>query len=128
MYVQPDDFEGLTVLDKDGVKITILGLVEDVSYVSSVGPGIFVYVENNSENNITIDTEKESVNDFMISGRFDCVVPKGKKAIDYIVFKSSELEENGIDKIEQVELIFNISSTDDFRTILDTEPITLNFK
>ena len=49
-----------------------------------------------------------SVNGFMLSPFFSTTVYDGKKAINDITVFSSDLEENGIETIEEVELKFNI--------------------
>ena len=50
----------------------------------------------------------------------------GKKAIDDITVFSSDLEENGIESIEDVELKFHIYDADSYSTITDTDPITFS--
>lgn len=58
---------------------------------------------------------------------FSSEITAGKHAIDSITFMSSELEENGIDTIESIELSFHIFDTESWDTIADTAPVTINF-
>lgn len=67
-----------------------------------------------------------SVNGFMLSPFFSTTVYDGKKAINDITVFSSDLEENGIETIEEVELKFNIYDADSYSTISDSEPITFS--
>lgn len=50
----------------------------------------------------------------------------GKKAIDDITIMSSELETNGIESIDEVELQFHIYNLDTYDTIADSDPITFS--
>ena len=63
-----------------------------------------------------------------MSPYFSTTVYDGKKAIDDITVFSSELEENGIESIEDVELKFHIYDADSYSTITDTDPITFSAK
>ena len=57
---------------------------------------------------------------------FSTTVYDGKKSIDEITLFSSELEENGIEAIEEVELKFHIYDANSYSTITDTDPITFS--
>ena len=49
-------------------------------------------------------------------------------SIDDITVFSSDLEENGIESIEDVELKFHIYEAETYDTIADSEPITFSAK
>ena len=92
-YVQKYDDSGFVALEKNGIKIVIKKLnVED----SFWGADVYVYVENNSSEDITVQVRDLSVNGFMMSPVFSCEVLAGRKAYDTITLFESELEENGI--------------------------------
>lgn len=57
---------------------------------------------------------------------FSCDVYDGKKAISSITLMSSELEDNGIESLEEVELTFHIYDVNTFSTITDSDPITFH--
>ena len=63
----------------------------------------------------------------MVDAMFSCDVSKGKRAVDTITFMDSDLEENGITSIEDVELYFHIFDSDEWETIVDTGIININF-
>ncbi len=65
-----------------------------------------------------------SINGFMMSPLFISTVYDGKMAIDDITVFSSELEENGITSIEEVELKFHIYDADTYDTIIDIDAIS----
>lgn len=123
-YEYAFDDSGDLAYDGNGVKVVIKGLVKDSSVL---GPGILVYIENNSEKDITVQTRDVSVNGFMVDAMFSSDVATGKRAVDTITFLKSELEENEIVEIGTVELLFHIFETDGWDTIVDTDIVEMTF-
>lgn len=123
-YEYSYDDSGSTAYDANGIKIVVKGLSEGSSFL---GPGIVVYIENNSDHGITVQTRNVSINGFMIDAIFSSDTAIGKRCIDTITFMSSDLEENDITAIESVELSFHIFDSDSWNTIVDTEQITISF-
>ena len=123
-YTQTYDDSGDVVYDKNDVKIVVKGLSEDDSLL---GPGILVYIENNSQQDITVQTRDVSINGFMLDPLFSCDVACGKRSVDSVTFMSSELEDNDISTIETAELSFHIFDYSDWDTIADTDVITIDF-
>ena len=117
------DDSGELAYETDGIRIVVRGLVED----SIMGPGIVVYIENNSDIDFTVQTRDVSINGFMADPIFSADVLAGKRAVDTITFLSSDLEENGITSIDSVELSFHIFDMEEWETIVDTEPVTIDF-
>lgn len=76
---------------------------------------------------MTVQTRDESVNGFMVGTYFSCEVCAGKRAVDCMVFSSTELDENDIENFETVEFSFHIFKTADRNTIDDSKPVVLNF-
>ncbi len=118
-----DDSGNLVYNDQD-VKIVVKGLAEESSLYS---PGIIVYIENNSDDDITVQTRDVSINGFMVDAIFSSEVEDGKRAVDAITFLTTDLEENAITGIENIELSFHIFDSDDWETIVDTDVVTLSF-
>lgn len=123
-YEQKVDDSGTVFYDVDGIKIVGKGLSTDDSIF---GPGLIVYIENNTEKNITVQVRDTSVNGFMVSPSMSQDVVGGKKAISAVTFFSSELEENGIEDITEIETSFHIFDMDSWDGIADTEAIVINF-
>lgn len=119
MDTTPND-SGTELYNQDGIKI--IGKTVDEN--SFWGTAILLYTENNSGKNIGISVDDMSINGFMMSPFFSTTVYDGKKSIDDITVFSNDLEENGIEAIEDVELKFHIYDADSYSTIADTEPIT----
>ncbi len=118
------DNSGVQAYNANGVEIVVKGVDEDGS---SLGQEVLVYIYNSTNRSITVQTRGESVNGFMVSGLFSCTVAPGKHAVDGITFLNSRLEENGIEKIESIELYFHIFNQDTWTAIADSDPITVQF-
>ena len=123
-YTQNYDDSGEVFYDKDGIKIIGKGLSSNDSFF---GPGLIVYIENNSSKNFTVQVRDTSVNGFMIDTIMSEDVIVGKKAITAVTFFSSSLEENGITDITSIETSFHVFDMESWDTIVDTDPITINF-
>lgn len=123
-YTQTIDDSGEVLYDSDGIKIVGKGLSSNDSIF---GPGLIIYIENNSDKNRTVQVRDTSVNGFMIDTIMSQDVVTGKKAITAVTFLSSSLEDNAITDITSVETSFHIFDTDDWSDEIDTEPVTINF-
>lgn len=115
---------GHLVYEGNGLKIIIKGLLENTSIF---GPEVVVYIENNSDKDLTVQVRNVSINNFMVTSLFSSDVIKGKRIIDTITFFDSELEENNIITIENIELYFTVFDENNFETIVDTEIIKIIF-
>lgn len=118
------DDAGDVVYDENDIKLVVKGLDKDGSIF---GHNIILYIENNSDKNITVQTRDVSVNGFMADTTISATVVAGKRMIDEITIMSSSLEENEISEIKDVELSFHIFDADSWDTIIDTDKITMTF-
>ena len=126
-YVQKYDDSGEVLVDTNGVKIVGKGLSSDNSVF---GPGVILYVENNSDKDITIQVRDVSVNGFMVDTSMSEDIVAGKKAISAVTFFKSSLEDNGITDITDitvVELYFHIFDLKSWDGIFDSDVITIKF-
>lgn len=119
----PDNV-GQELYNADGIRIVGKTVDED----SIWGTAILLYIENTSGKNVGINVDDMSINGFMMSPLFSTTVYDGKKAFEDITILSSDLEENNIETIEDVELKFHIYEADSYETITDTEPIKFTAK
>lgn len=121
MDTTPND-AGTELYNEGGIRI--IGKAVDEN--SFWGTAVLLYCENTSGDNVGISVDDMSVNGFMMSPFFSTTVYSGKKSIDDITIFSSDLEENGIEEIEEVELKFHIYNADTYNTITDTDPIVFS--
>lgn len=113
---------GTELYNEGGIRIVGKAVDEN----SFWGTAVLLYCENTSGDNVGISVDDMSVNGFMMSPLFSTIVYSGKKSIDDITIFSSDLEENGIEEIEEVELKFHIYNADTYNTITDTDPIVFS--
>lgn len=123
-YEYTFDDSGDVLYEGNDIRLIVKGLAEDNSIF---GPSIIVYIENNSDKNITVQSRDVSINGFMVSPMFSSDVASGKHAVDAITFLSTELEENDITQIENAELSFHIFDAAGWDTIVDTDIVTITF-
>ncbi len=123
MDMQPDD-AGMELYNDNGIRI----VGKTVDEYSFWGTAILLYCENNSGKNVSIHVDDMSINGYMMSPFFYAEVYDGKKAIDDITIFSSDLENNNITEIEEVELKFRIVNSDTYDKIDETSPISFSAK
>ncbi|NLD16658.1 MAG: hypothetical protein GX666_03645 [Tissierellia bacterium] len=144
-----DSDEWETIVDSEVIKIVVKGAEDYVQIFQEDGEliydgdfriiaknlsgpdfgmiGLDLFLENNSDRYVTIQTRDLSINGFMIDGIFSCDITPGKKAFDDIAFMESDLLDNGIEKIEEIEFSFHIFDGESWDTIEDTPTIKINF-
>ena len=115
---------GTELYNQEGVRI-VGKLVDEESFW---GTAVLLYLENTSGRNITVSCEDMSINGFMVTPFFYSSIYDGKMAIDEITILSSDLEENEIDSVDEIELVFHIYDTDTYETVVDTDPIVFSTK
>ena len=116
------DDSGTELYNEGGIRIVGKAVDEN----SFWGTAILLYCENTSGKNVGISVDDMSVNGFMMTPYFSTTVYDGKKSFDDITLMSSELESNGIEAIEDVELKFHIYDVETYSTIADSDPITFS--
>lgn len=118
MDTEPND-DGHELYNANGYRIVGKYVDED----SIWGNAIVLYLENNTDQNVIFQCDNLSVNGFMMTPYFSSTVYAHKRAIDDITLMSSELEENGIESVSDVDVTFRIVNADTYETILETDPI-----
>lgn len=109
------EYNGITVSSKG------LGFADDCI-------GIIVLIDNQSDEDIVVQTRDFSINDFMCRAAFSPDVPAGKKKKAYIRVFNDELQKNDIkrEEIEDIEFKIHIS-TKDFETRYESDAIKWHF-
>ena len=106
------------------MRIICKGLTED----SIFGKEVLMYIENYSSVPLTFSARDVSVNGFMTDAVLSSTVLPGKCAVDDMTFMDSSLEENEIEEIETVEMSFHIYNSENWDTLVNTDPVTVKFK
>lgn len=123
-FIQQYDDSGYEVMNQDGFRIIVQKKDSEESFW---GADIYIYVENNSDKDATIQVRDMSVNGFMLEPIFSCDIISGKKAFDTITFLESDLKDNEIIEIEKLEFSFHIFDLITWDDIIDTETLTVTF-
>lgn len=124
-YVQKYNTDGKLVVDQNDIKIYVLKKDDKNSFW---GADIFVYIENNSSQDITAQVRDVSIDGFMIDPIFSADVSAGKKAYDTITFYESDLKDNDIIDIKEIELKFNVFNADSWDDIFETSTKKISFE
>lgn len=127
LYDKMDSTVGITgdeMINQDGIRIVGKGLSKD----SIFGSGVVLYIENNSNRNITISSDNLSVNGYMITSFLHRPVKANKKAVDTIILSSSDMEENGIEQIDELALSIEAYDSDTYSTIFKTNELNFNIE
>ena len=123
-YIQEYDDSGEVVYNENGFKIVSKGIIEDELW----GPQIILYIENNTDTDITVQSRDTSVNGFMIDGTISSDITAGEKIVDEITFLTEAFEANGITEINEFEVAFAIFDMESWEDIITTSPIVISFK
>lgn len=125
MEEQAVDDSGVLLVDENGIKITVKEVDSESSFW---GADIYIYVENNTEKDVTVQAANTSLNGFTVDPCFSCDVRAGKKAYDTITFMESDLEENEIASIDTMDISFHVFETSNFNEIFDTDTLSVSFE
>lgn len=106
--------------DANDIKIYYKGASSERSRVK-----FHIYIENNSNREVCIQTRDFAINGYMINDVFTPQVAAGKKINDTINVYTKYLDENNITQINDVEFYFHIFNWDDWEDKIDTDVIHL---
>lgn len=122
-YEQIYDDSGEVVYDKNGLRIISKKLEEDRLY----GPEHLFYIENDSDTDFHLMAPETYVNGVLLPSALFADVPAGKRSLEYLSLYNVDLEENGIEKIESIEVPFTIYEADKEDPLEVTEPLSISF-
>ena len=98
---------GETVLaDTDDFTMIILGSETDEMWG---GFALDAYVRNKTDKTVYFSWEDVSVNGYMIDPYFGLNLPAGQQAVSVISFAVNELEDSGIDQVEEIEFTLQVT-------------------
>ena len=73
-----------------------------------------VFILNKSDKNLMISVDEASVNGFMADPYFSTSISAGKCKFDSISWSETTFEENGIESVEEISFILNVSDYDEW--------------
>ncbi len=123
-FVQTFDDSGELLYNGDGVKVVAKKLSSEDSFW---GSELYLYIENNSGRDLTVQARDVSVNGFMVDPVFSCDVSSQKVAYSSITFMESDLVDNGITDISELELTLIFFDFETFDTVKESDIIKVSF-
>lgn len=124
MDTTPND-SGKELYNANGIKI----VGKYVQEKSLLGAAIQLYIENKTGKDVYVTCDDLSVNGFTLDALFYSTIYNGKMTIDDITLLSSDLEENEITSVDEIEVKFKVTNADDWTdVIVETDPITFTTK
>lgn len=122
-YVREAQPSDNMIIDNDYLSVIVTGYEVDPLW----GYEANLYLINKSDKNIMLSAEEASINGFMLDPFFATTISAGKCAFSSISWSNRLLEENGIAKIEEIELVLRAYDSDDwFSEDFANETIILN--
>ena len=121
-YTQTYDDSGEVIYDTNGIKVVAKSADDEF-----LGKGVVFYLENNTDRHVVVNGENISVNGYMMTDLFYADLAPQSHAVDILTLLSSDLQNNVIDTIEEVDLTLRIPDDDSYENIDTTSPITLHF-
>lgn len=122
-YTYTYDDSGEVLYDADGIRITAKGLSDD----NILGTDLLICIHNGTDKSITVQARDTSVNGYMLSPTLSEEVTSGKYSVTGMTFFSSDLEDNSITDITDIETSFHIFDTDTWDTVVDTDIAAIKF-
>ena len=113
-----------TLLNQNGVKIVAKGW----DYTYDYEPQLYLYIENNTNYDLTVQVRNETVNGYMNDTICSGEVRAQRKLNHYIIFErygTSGLASNGIKQINTIEFSFCVFYTSNCDTYFDSKIISL---
>ena len=118
-YEQPMPDGGYTLYDEDGVQIII-----DYHGKDSDGNEVFsLLFKNDSDSDMIISCDDMSVNDFMAESYIYATLKNGSVYYDLLSFTEEELNEVGIENIENIQMKFEGRDVDTYSEIFSTDTL-----
>lgn len=84
-----------------------------------------VYIYNGSEVNIALETAQCLINGVEVDPQFYVEMLVGKHLVTELIFPEELLEENNLEKIENIQVVFRILNADTGEEIAQTEAVAL---
>ena len=113
-----ESLSGQIAYNAKGIKIVLCGIDDSRRYVD--GSAMTVYMENNTEKPISVQTVDIKVNGYDFTSAMTTAVMPSKRAVDIVTFFDMDMQEYGIEEIDAVELSFKILDATEWKPIAET--------
>ncbi len=124
-YQQAYDDSGRVLVNRSGVRIVDKGL--ELKDNSDSGTGVSLYIENNTDQKISVQVRNVYVNGFPVDNTMAEEIVALKKARSKVIFTDSGLKNHGIKDIHEVKMIFSIRDAKSGVALFDSDVVTLSY-
>ena len=121
-YTQSIDDSGAVLFSREGITVIAKYINDGIA-----GKTLIVLVKNNSGQDVIIQADNVSVNNYTVSVLSSDRIPNGSVRFCEIYLSNSQLEENGIKSIETVTFTLNALNPSNFNTLLKTDELDVHF-
>lgn len=115
--------DGDEIFNNDSVKIIYQGMRDDPYW----GIEFVFYIENNSDKNIIVQVNTISINGFMVDSIMSPTICANKKIVEGLTALQTDLENNEITELENMEISFKIIDENTWDILYTTEPFVVEF-
>lgn len=113
----------IVLVDNNQFRVLVINCGEDDLY----GYAMTLYIENKTDKNIQFGSEDVALNGYMCDPFWATEVPAGKKSITNVTWFQTELEEKGIETIDEIAFSLHAYESDDYSgDYLLNESFTIN--
>ncbi len=109
------------IYDENDIVVTAKSLKNEGLF----GPELELFIENNSNENMTVQARDVSVNGIMIDTMFSGDVGAGKQSNESMTFLGSDISVAQITTFSEIEFVLHIFKTDEWSDSFDSERITI---
>ncbi|MBO7426814.1 MAG: hypothetical protein J6U23_14170, partial [Clostridiales bacterium] len=119
---EPSFDEDVVLYDADGVYIAARFSPSEGDYGFNQ---IYVYCENHTDNEYSFGVDTLDINGFTIGGWLYVTLPGNTVGVGTIGIYDSDLEDNHIDEIEEIQLAVSVQNYDDWQDKFVTETVDI---
>jgi hypothetical protein len=109
-YERPSIETDTILVDNDDISVIVTGYDEDGIW----GYTANLFFVNKTDSDITFSVDDSSVNGYMIDPFYATTVPAHQCSFDSMSWSESELEENNIEKVEEIEFTLRAYDSDNW--------------
>lgn len=119
--------DGDVLYDKDGVKVILLGTEEDEDFDFYFPTYVKLYIENNSEQDITVKTLDFKANGEVTQCSLNAELLAGTRQFTELRLDADSCTQNGITELKDLSFYFSVCDLMTWNEITKSDTVTLEF-
>lgn len=110
VFVREDQPEDIVLVDNDEVTVIVTASEDDEIW----GYSTKLFLVNKTDKNLMFSTDEASINGYMFTSLFASSVSAGKCEFTSMSWLDSEMEENGITEVEEIEMRLKVYDDENY--------------